>query len=70
MAIIDIIILAAFGLGAIIGFMKGFLKQLASQRLSGGTDSVAQAQQEIRDMMNRLKLVEDDVKGATVNQSI
>lgn len=42
----------------------------ASQRLSGGTDSVAQAQQEIRDMMNRLKLVEDDVKGATVNQSI
>ena len=41
-----------------------------SQRLSGGTDSVAQAQQEIRDMMNRLKLVEDDVKGATVNQSI
>ena len=42
----------------------------ASQRLSGGTDSVAQAQQEILDMMNRLKLVEDDVKGATVNQSI
>lgn len=42
----------------------------ASQRLSGGMDSVAQAQQEIRDMMNRLKLVEDDVKGATVNQSI
>ena len=42
----------------------------ASQRLSGGTDSVAQAQKEIRDMMNRLKLVEDDVKGATVNQSI
>ena len=30
MAIIDIIILAAFGLGAIIGFMKGFVKQLAS----------------------------------------
>ena len=30
MAIIDIIILVAFGLGAIIGFMKGFVKQLAS----------------------------------------
>ena len=43
----------------------------AAQKLEGGgKDSVAQAQQEIRDMMNRLKLVEDDVKGATVNQSI
>ena len=30
MAIIDIIILAVFGLGTIIGFMKGFVKQLAS----------------------------------------
>ena len=43
----------------------------ASQKLNGGsTDSVAQAQQEIRDMMNRLKLVEDDVKGAAVDQGI
>ena len=43
----------------------------ASQELNGGsTDSVTQAQQEIRDMMNRLKLVEDDVKGAAVDQGV
>lgn len=35
MAIIDIIILVAFGLGAIIGFMKGFVKQFG---LSAGAD--------------------------------
>ena len=42
----------------------------AAQKLNGGTDSVAQAQQEIKDMMNKLKLVEDDVKGAAVDQGI
>ena len=43
----------------------------ASRELNGGaTDSVARAQQEIRDMMNRLKLVEADVKGATVDQGV
>ena len=43
----------------------------ASQELNGGsTDSVTQAQQEIRDMMNRLKMVEDDVKGAVVDQGV
>lgn len=42
----------------------------AAQKLNGGADSVAQAQQEIKDMMNKLKLVEDDVKGAAVDQGI
>ncbi len=43
----------------------------ASRELNGGAkDSVARAQQEIRDMMNRLKLVEADVKGATVDQGV
>ncbi len=43
----------------------------ASRELNGGAkDSVAKAQQEIRDMMNRLKLVEADVKGATVDQGV
>lgn len=43
--------------------------EAASQQASGA-DSVAQAQQEIKDMMNKLKLVEDDVKGAAVDQGI
>lgn len=42
----------------------------AAQKLNGGTDSVAQAQQEIKDMLTKLKLVEDDVKGATVDQGV
>ncbi len=42
----------------------------AAQKLNGGADNVAQAQQEIKDMMNKLKLVEDDVKGAAVDQGI
>lgn len=43
----------------------------AAQKLSGsGTDSVAQAQQEIKDMMAKLKLVAEDVKGATVDQGV
>lgn len=42
----------------------------AANKQAGGTDSVAQAQQEIKDMMNKLKLVEDDVKGAAVDQGI
>ena len=43
----------------------------ASQKLDGGgTDSVAQAQQEIRDMLNRMKLVAEDVKGSTVDQGV
>ena len=42
----------------------------AANKQAGGTDSVVQAQQEIKDMMNKLKLVEDDVKGAAVDQGI
>lgn len=42
----------------------------ASGELNGGKDSVAQAQQEIKDMMAKMKLVEDDVKGAAVDQGI
>ena len=42
----------------------------AANMQSGGTDSVVQALQEIKDMMNKLKLVEDDVKGAAVDQGI
>ena len=42
----------------------------AAQKLNGGTDSVAQAQQEIKDMMAKLKLVEDDVKGAAVDNIV
>ena len=42
----------------------------AANKQAGGTDSVVQAQQEIKDMMNKLKLVEDDVKGAAVDQVI
>lgn len=42
----------------------------AASKQAGGTDSVVQAQQEIKDMMNKLKLVEDDVKGAAVDQGI
>ena len=41
----------------------------AANKQAGGTDSVVQAQQEIKDMMNKLKLVEDDVKGAAVRSS-
>lgn len=44
--------------------------EAAQQLNGGGTDSVAQAQQEIRDMMAKMKLVEDDVKGASVDQEI
>lgn len=42
----------------------------AASKQAGGTDGVAQAQQEIKDMMNKLKLVEDDVKGAAVDQGV
>ena len=42
----------------------------AANKQAGGTDSVVQAQQEIKDMINKLKLVEDDVKGAAVDQGI
>lgn len=42
----------------------------AANKQAGGTDSVVQAQQDIKDMMNKLKLVEDDVKGAAVDQGI
>ena len=42
----------------------------AANKQAGGADSVAQAQQEIKDMMNKLKLIEDDVKGAAVDQGI
>lgn len=43
--------------------------EAASQQASGA-DSVAQAQQEIKNMINKLKLVEDDIKGAAVDQGI
>ena len=42
----------------------------AANKQAGGADSVAQAQKEIKDMMNKLKLIEDDVKGAAVDQGI
>ena len=42
----------------------------AANKQAGGADSLAQAQQEIKDMMNKLKLIEDDVKGAAVDQGI
>lgn len=53
---------------------NGSRKSIDARSMTAVTDSVAakkaQAQQEIKDMMNKLKLVEDDVKGAAVDQGI
>lgn len=42
----------------------------AVNQISTGTGDVSQAQAEIKDMINRLKLIEDDVKGAAVDTGI
>lgn len=42
----------------------------ASAQKSLDADSIAQAQQEVKDLVQRLKLIEDDVKGASVDQGI
>lgn len=51
MATIDILMIIAFGIGAVIGFMKGFIKQLASIfgvdcRFVGGKSLVCRAGRE------------------------
>ena len=40
------------------------------QEASHKATDVNQAQQEIKDMMNKLKLIEDDIKGAAVDKSV
>ena len=34
------------------------------------TKDIEQAQQEVKDMMSKMKLIEDDIKGAAVDQSM
>lgn len=42
----------------------------AADELGTGVNGISDAQQEIKDMMNKLKLVEEDVKGAAVDREI
>ena len=39
-------------------------------KASSTTNEVSAAQQEIKDMMNKMKLIEDDIKGAAVDKSL
>ena len=39
-------------------------------KASSATNEVSAAQQEIKDMMNKMKLIEDDIKGAAVDKSL
>lgn len=41
-----------------------------ADELGTGVGGISDAQQEIKDMMNKLKLVEEDVKGAAVDQEV
>ena len=40
------------------------------QEASTNASDISAAQQEIKDMMNKMKLIEDDIKGAAVDKSI
>ena len=40
------------------------------QEASANASDVSAAQQEIKDMMNKMKLIEDDIKGAAVDTSV
>lgn len=42
----------------------------AVNQMSTGAGDISQAQAEIKDIINRLKLIEDDVKGAAVDTGI
>lgn len=37
---------------------------------SSTAKDVSAAQQEVKDMMNKMKLIEDDIKGAAVDKSV
>ena len=39
-------------------------------KASSTTNEVSATQQEIKDMMNKMKLIEDDIKGAAVDKSL
>ena len=41
----------------------------SQERITNASDMNA-AQKEIKEMMNKMKLIEDDIKGATVDQSL
>ena len=49
-------------------FTEEILEQTGSQK--AGPSGVSAAQQEIKDMMQKMKLVEDDIKGAAVDQTV
>ena len=40
------------------------------QEAGANASDVSAAQQEIKDMMNKMKLIEDDIKGAAVDTSV
>lgn len=42
----------------------------ATEKLVSGSNKISDAKQEIKDMMNKMKLVEDDIKGAAVDSEI